>query len=103
MCCGESPRLDADSARVLVVEDGTRIVGCTVLMSVLHADCVWIHPDYRTRVSVWRRLWEGIEASTDAVYVAACLPVMQKFLAKVGVRVPGEHFVWVSKQRPSSV
>lgn len=97
------PTLDPQTARVLVVEDGIRIVGVTVLMSVLHADCVWIHPDYRTRVSVWRRLRAAIEDSADAVYVAACLPVMQKFLAKVAVRVPGESFIWVLKQPRSSV
>lgn len=97
------PTLDPQTARVLVVEDGDRIVGVTVLMSVLHADCVWIHPDYRTKVSVWRRLRAAIEESADAVYVAACVPVLQKFFAKVGVRVPGESFVWVLKQPRSSV
>lgn len=90
-----------ETARVLVVEDGDRIVGVTVLMTVQHADCVWIHPDYRTRVSVWRRLRAAIEQHADAVYVAACVPVMKKFMRKVGVVVPGEHFVWALKQRQS--
>lgn len=51
------PYLVPDRDVVLVVEDGDRIVGCWALVTVRHAEGVWIHPDYRGKTSVARRLW----------------------------------------------
>src|ERR1043165_2520483 len=41
------PHLNPKEAKVIVVEDGSLIVGCWALLPFLHAECVWVHPDYR--------------------------------------------------------
>lgn len=98
------PHLDPSRSSVVVVEAGEQIVGCAVLFHVLHADCVWIHPDHQRRAAVARRLWWGVEQTARdtwharTVAVGATLTVMAKFLRRVGaIRLPGEHFVWALK------
>lgn len=51
---------DPVQARVLVVEEGSRIVGCAALFPAWHAEGAWIAPEYRGRLSVGRRLWVGM-------------------------------------------
>lgn len=101
------PMLTKDALVVVIERDGT-IIGCTVLIPVYHADCVWIHPDHRRRVGVWRALRRAIEATAQSVglsalAVAATTGVMRRFLESVeAITLPGEHFVWVLKQQRSS-
>ena len=51
------------SAKVVVVEREGEIVGCHALVPVLHAECLWVHPDYRGKAAVPRRLWIGVRTS----------------------------------------
>lgn len=53
-------RLNAAS-RVIVVEADGAIVGCHILQPVLHAEGLWIHPDFRKRASVGRHLWRRVQ------------------------------------------
>lgn len=93
------PLLNPETAQVVVVEDGDRIVGCHVLMWVLHAECLWIHPHHRGKSSVGRRLWDAVQrtarrAGVHALMTAACDDTVRGLLAHVGAQqVPGEHFM----------
>src|SRR4029077_20633639 len=49
-----------ESAQVLVVEDGTAIAGCWVLLPVLHVECLYVAPEHRKKPSVARRLLAGM-------------------------------------------
>lgn len=90
---------------VLVLCDG-QIVGLTGLMTALHADTVWIHPDHRGKVGVWRQLREGIASaarehfSASGVLVTVTHRVIRKFMERVGVQMPGETYAWALKQQP---
>jgi hypothetical protein len=42
---------------VIVVEDEGRLVGCWGGLMRLHAEGVWVHPDYQRKTSVARHLW----------------------------------------------
>ena len=93
------PHLPA-SASVVVVEDEGRIVGCHVLMLVLHAECLWVHPDYRKRTRVAWRLWQAVKDAAksrfgaDGVQTAALSDEVRGLLAKVGgVPLPGDHYM----------
>jgi hypothetical protein len=50
------PNLDPSRARVLVVEEDGRILGCMALLSEWHLEGAWIDPARRQRVAVLRRL-----------------------------------------------
>jgi hypothetical protein len=50
------PSLNTRRDRVMVVERDGDIVGCMVFAQVWHAECVWVHPKERGRVSVGRKL-----------------------------------------------
>ena len=51
------------SAKVVVVERKGEIVGCHALVPVLHAECLWVHPDYRGKAAVPRRLWNALRTT----------------------------------------
>lgn len=91
--------LDPSRTSIVVVEDGDQIVGCHVLMWVLHAECLWIHPDHRGKSSVGRRLWAAVQHAAASVgvpslWTAACDARVRKLLAHVGAtKLPGQHFV----------
>ncbi len=93
------PLLNPETTAIVVVEDGDRIVGCHVLMWVLHAECLWIHPDHRGKSSVGRRLWGAVQktairAGVHALMTAACDDRVRKLLKHAGAaRVPGDHFM----------
>ena len=97
------PLLDPQKDRVVVVERDGEVLACTVLMSVLHAECVWIHPEHRGRAGVVRQLYAGIERVASeqgarVVDVVATVPVMKRFCRWIGAHlIEGEHFVWVLK------
>lgn len=50
------PHVEPDDAQIVVVEDGDRIVGSWAVLRITHLEGLWIHPEYRGRVSVARRL-----------------------------------------------
>lgn len=94
------------SACVVAVEDDGRIVGCHVLVPVLHAECLWIHPDYRKRSSVARRLWSAVQREAMARFgavgfqTAAVDDQVRGLLQHVGaVPLPGDHYMVLLKGR----
>lgn len=93
------PTLNPETCRIIVVERDGQIVGHHVLMTVLHAECLWIHPDHRGRASVARRLWGAVRAEAHAygasgVMTTAMDDVVRGLLTHVdAVRVPGDHYL----------
>ncbi len=88
------------STSVLVVEDDAgQIVGCWALVTILHAEGLWIHPDHRGRTGVARRLWAGMrrlvtDRGVRAVVTASMNPVITHLLEHAGARpVPGTAYV----------
>jgi len=92
------PHLDPSKSAVVVVEDDGIVVGCHVLMYVLHAECLWVHPDYRSK-GVMRELWSTVKrmvrAAGGRTRVTACTSDrVKKLLEYAGAeRLPGQHFV----------
>lgn len=88
------------AARVVVVEQDGVIVGCHLLQPVLHAECLWIHPDYRGRSSVARRLWAAVKQTVREQFgvewfaTAAVSDEVRTLLAHVGaVPLVGDHYM----------
>lgn len=50
------PYVEPEDIRVVVVESGDVVVGCWAVLRVVHLEGVWIHPTYRGKGSVARRL-----------------------------------------------
>lgn len=93
------PTLDPGTSTILVVEHDGQIVGCHVLLYVLHAECLWIHPDHRGKSSVARRLWDAVQrmvlaSGKGAVWTAATDQRVCRLLKHVGAtQLPGTHYV----------
>ncbi len=93
------PLLQPTRTAIVVVEDGDQIVGCHVLMWVLHCECLWIHPDHRGKSSVGRRLWGAVQklarsCGVHALMTAAGDDTVRSLLAHAGAsQVPGDHFM----------
>lgn len=60
------PTLDPEHARIVVVEREGEIVGCHVLFMVMHAECLWVHPDLRGK-GVARQLWDAVQVEARSV------------------------------------
>lgn len=87
------------SARVFVVEDDEVIVGCWVLVPILHAECLYIAPAHRRKVSVGRRLLAGMrrlvtsEGAASVVTSALSAEVREMIQHIGGEELPGRHYV----------
>lgn len=87
------------SARVLVVEEDGRIVGCWSVLPMLHVDGLWIHPVHRSRGGVFRRLLTGMrgfvaDAGCRAAWTAALQPDIVDLITRWGGQeLPGRHFL----------
>ncbi len=92
------PHLNPARASVIVVEDDGLIVGCHVLMYVLHAECLWIAPEHRGKGSVARRLWMAVQRAVrscgaTSLVTGACDDTVRGLLMHVGAtRLPGEQY-----------
>ncbi len=91
-------------SHVVVVEDEGQIIACHVLMHVLHAECLWVHPDRRDpRVS--RILWNAVQRHAQklgakSLATAANDERVKRLLAYVGAtKLEGEHYV-ISMEGP---
>lgn len=76
---------------VLVVEEGDEIIGCWAVLTIPHAEGVWIHPDYRGKTSVARKLWTAMRQTVERmgftrVQTGACDPVIARLLERHGAR-----------------
>lgn len=92
------PVLDPSKSTIVVVEDEGIVVGCHVLMYVLHAECLWVHPEYRTK-GVMRMLWTTVQRMVRAAgvrsLVTACTSdrVKRMLTYAKATRLPGSHWV----------
>lgn len=90
------PHLRPETTTVWVVEDDDRIVGCWAEIWLPHLEGVWIHPAYRGKTSVARRLWQGMKqivhghGGTSAITGAAC-PEIHRLLTKHATALPQEY------------
>lgn len=97
------PLLNPDTTRIVVVERDGEIVGCHVLLWVLHAECLWTAPAARGRGGVARRLWTAVQETVRAMgasgfMTAATDDRVRRLLAHVGAqRLPGDHYVMTLK------
>ena len=93
------PHLDPDNSRVLVVEDGDRIVATWTALRVVHLECVWIDPEYRGAFGVVKRLLRGVREIAKGwgarTVVTSAMTDQVRALAKSlhGTPLPGEHYV----------
>ena len=94
------PYFDPRHTQVIVVEDdGGEIVGTWTLLTVVHAECLWIAPAYRSKASVARRLWQALrgvarQARLETIATAAQTDEVRALLAHVGAtKLPGDHYV----------
>jgi len=92
------PMLDSARTQVLVVEDAGAIIGCWVLMNVMHAECLWIAASHRGKSSVARRLWTGMQRLAEiwgvsTIATAAVTDDVRSLLQHVkATRIPGDHY-----------
>jgi N-acetylglutamate synthase-like GNAT family acetyltransferase len=92
-------RLPVDSASLLVVEDDGQIVATWALVSMVHAEGLWIAPSHRGRFGVVKRLLAGMRAMArsigcPAVQTAALSSDVADFIARLGgAPLPGQAFV----------
>lgn len=96
------------SDKVIVVEDDGEIIACTSLSQHWHLEGSWIHPAYRQRVSVGRRLLKTIRALCQALHVGevfmmATNPESAAMCQKLGYQsmaLPPSYAAIVEKGRP---
>lgn len=92
------PHLDPLKSHVIVLEEDGQIIACHVLMQVLHAECLWVHPDHR-QPAVSRTLWNAVQTharslGATTLATAANDDRVMRLLAYVGaIKLPGEHYV----------
>jgi len=94
------PLVGPDDLSMIVVEHDGRVVGCWGVMTIRHLEGVWIHPDYRGKASVARRLVAAMFAYLRTlpprwVMTAANDDAIRRLLTKHfgAQRVPGEAYV----------
>jgi N-acetylglutamate synthase-like GNAT family acetyltransferase len=98
--------LDPSRAQIVVIEDQGQIVGTLTLMSVLHAECLWIKPSHRRGYGVMKRLLDGMwltarEAGVKALWAGSVSDTMTNILHRIGAsEVPGTSFVFPVKEDP---
>lgn len=98
------PLLDPARAQILVIEDEGQIVGTLTLMSVLHAECLWIKPSHRRGYGVMKRLLDGMwsaaqGAGAKALWSGSVSDTMTNILHRLGAsEVPGRAFVFPVKE-----
>lgn len=95
--------LDPETAQILVIEDEGQIVGTLTLMSVLHAECLWIKPSHRKGYGVGKRLLDGMWGAARgqgarALWSGSMSDAMTNILHRIGAsEVPGRSFVFPVK------
>jgi isopentenyldiphosphate isomerase len=106
------PYFNPDNTRVIVVEDDGVIVGTWTLLTVIHAECLWIAPSHRGIFGVTKRLLAMMRRITEewkasAVWTGSLSPHVTDLIKRLGgVPAPFESFilpVQVPKNRVESV
>jgi len=84
--------------RILVVEDAGEIIGHVGVLSFLHAEGWWTHPEHRGKAAVLRLLRAGladlvIAMGSQAVLAGAVDANVAQMLRKMGAEeMPGQTF-----------
>lgn len=92
------PHLDPHQARVVVIEEGDKIVGCWSGFPLWHAEGVYIARDHRGKGAVARLLLDRMrqvsqEAGYRSIVTASIDPAVDRLLEKLGaVSLPGMHY-----------
>lgn len=88
------------TAQAIVVEDEGTIVGCWLVLPVIHVECLWIAEAHRGRTSVARRLWSAMRAvarnvfDAHQVWTASVDDTVRTLVQHAGgTQVPGDHWV----------
>ena len=92
------PTVNPESSAVIVVEDDGQIVGAWMVLTVVHAEGVWIAPSYRNGGAVARRMLRGLRdvlarAGVAGVVTGAKDDMVAGYLGRLGaVPVPGPQY-----------
>ena len=93
-------RLNPETTQVLVVETSEgAIVGCWALLTILHAEGIWIDPAYRRTGAVARRLLRAMRVAVTntgagSVVTGSCADGITDLLQRLGAKpVPYQEFV----------
>lgn len=95
--------LNPADAYVFVVEDGDRIVATVAGLRYVVMECAWVHPEYRGRPGVTRRLLRGMYAVARRLGATRMMTLpandaVQRIVEKLGgVRLPRVFVVPVSE------
>lgn len=87
--------LNPETAEVLVVEDGKRIVGCLAVFPALHADGLWHATGYRQALGhLAVQLRQAVQARGACGVIASILSdPMRRVLGHLrAARLDGEHY-----------
>lgn len=82
---------DPSAARLIVAEEAGEIVAYWFLVAVLHAEPIWIAPQYRGTTLV-KRLWQRLRSCIDTCAPSAfCFseqsrPEVGRYLERLGLR-----------------
>lgn len=93
-----------DSAQVIAVEDGERIIACWALYALWHVEGVWIDPAYRKAGSAARRLLQGMwrlarGVGARTVLTGAISDDVRDLIGRLGgFKLPGDHYVLTVKE-----
>jgi hypothetical protein len=91
------PGLPPETTVIAVEQDG-QLLGCWLLLRMVHAECIWIAPEHRKRGRVAARLLSAMYGIARAwkvrnVWTGAATPEVAGLVRKLGgVPIPGEHF-----------
>lgn len=104
------PHLDPARSVVLVIEEADQIIGCWSFFWQLHAEGVYIAPEYRKQGHVARLLIRGMREVADEQHArtlatSALSEDVAQFAQRLGaVPLPGTHFVITMEElcRPRS-
>lgn len=97
--------LDPERTRIVVVEREGQIVGTWAATTFVHLEGIWIHPDFRGRVSVGRRLLSATfraakELGARFVFTGALTDEVAEMIGRIGGdQLPGRWFVVPMSER----
>lgn len=83
--------LTPKTCRMCVVEHDGEIIGRWLLYPALFAEDLWVHPDYRKRVSVGRKLWRLVHrCAAELGFVRMVSSITDESMAGLVARAGGE-------------
>lgn len=99
-----APYFDPERATIIVVEDGSTIVGCWALLSMWHVEGVWIHPEHRKAGAVARRLMRGMtkQAKDQGARVVITAALSDEVVGLIG-HLGGQLLPWAHFSIPVNI